>query len=224
MGDPKGLYRGALRPTNVDIAEFLGDIQDAFQGNSSGEPIDAFEARGDHYSFPKNVERMLKYLVTDGFVLDEFIEVLFPGAGELSSPDLRGRYNAFCSQVRDQSYENGLDLKLAPIAATAREVQCQADLAVGLADAQEGCLKESCNLACGFPLPCGSICGTQPIAASVAMSVPSSSRARWASVSRAAANAIRSAGCSPAITTLASRQSLSLGSAELRTSCAVSKT
>jgi len=153
-GNPHGLYRGALRPeSSPDVAEFLLDLRSAYRGEAG------FEASGGHARLGGNLERMLDFLTGTGLVLDDFAHVLLPPGSSDGGGSILDEYQQFCAQVRDQGFENCLDLQLAPIAATGRQVACLAEHTECVLQAQEGCLEQACNSACVPPLPCGGLCG-----------------------------------------------------------------
>src|SRR5690606_2703691 len=132
-GTPNGLYRGSLRESaSPEIADFLNGIRDAFRGGADNDAENA----GGHYSMGENLRRMLSYLSGPGMVLDDFAEVIIPQGTDEDGVSILDRYNQFCAQVRDEAYENCLDLHLAPIAATGRQVACLAEHTVCIAEAQ----------------------------------------------------------------------------------------
>ncbi len=156
-GTPNGLYRGSLRESaSPEIADFLNGIRDAFRGGADND----VENAGGHYSMGENLRRMLSYLSGPGMVLDDFAEVIIPQGTDEDGVSILDRYNQFCAQVRDEAYENCLDLHLAPIAATGRQVACLAEHTVCIAEAQQGCLTDACNAFCTPPMPCGNLCGS----------------------------------------------------------------
>jgi hypothetical protein len=156
-GDPRGISRGTLAPgDSADVGEFLAKVQDAFRGGTTN----AFEDRRDHFGIGANMERMLDYLAGAGLVVDEFAHVIVPRGTDGDGINILDRYRQFCAQVRDEAFENCLDLKLAPIAAVGRKLVCEKEHLECVTREVGQCLGQICRDTCGSPFPCGDMCGS----------------------------------------------------------------
>ncbi|WP_437647070.1 hypothetical protein [Sorangium sp. So ce362] len=174
-GNPRGLYRGAVRPGSPVDDDFLlrlkaaflgGDADTLFLGINDPTRGDApwhdeltFESENGHRSMRRNLTREIDYLVGFGFRAADLKEVILP---EKEVAGIKESYDAFCGAVRDPAFETCLNAAFAPIAAAARHATCVAEHVQCVVDSTTTCLQNVCSTACGLvPGDCDAACGVE---------------------------------------------------------------
>ncbi len=168
-GNPTGLYRGSIRGTKggkiqVENVEFLVELKAAFLGGDTDDLFgsestwtqtrpdratfdfdddETLEHANGHRALSPNLTRLMDYITGPAGTFEDLAEIVAPES--VDGVPLRQRYDAVCEIARRQSFEDCLDVHLAPAMAVARAAECHAQHAECIKEPLLGCIQEQCS-------------------------------------------------------------------------------